>query len=240
MTSAGLRRYVRRAMAPATCALVAVATAACASHKPLFGDVPRANVITSEMADPEGDGVRYWDSEARAYVDGPDLVFASLVLDVAPSEGESRLTLMAKLAPSAIGVWRARIHFALDLDSTPVTPSYVDSKGVWVDIEPSGEAFVSRGLFRLGRLPVTVQPPWGSGHAGEDGLRVTIPLSWLGRRTPAFPDVQLRSRKWPEWLGHRGRPLSWRVTVSTDAPAHDRLDSLPDKDLPPAQLPIPR
>jgi hypothetical protein len=209
---------------------------ACAGHRPSLRPVPAGSTTTTEVSDPEGDGVRYFDSEKGTYLDGPDLVAAAAVLDLAPIDGVPSLKFRVKLVPSESAAWRAMFGIAVDLDCSPVTPSYERLKGVRIGFSLADtDASVTRGSEPLGRVPLTVKPGWGSGRVGQDLIEVSVPLEWLGRRThPPLP-----ARKWPEWLGHRGRPLSYRVTVWTDTRGHERVDSAPDAHLPPALLPVP-
>lgn len=202
--------------------------------------MPPDSRIVSEVVDPSGDGALYLAPGHAKPVAGADLLAASATLELAPREGEPRLVLKVRLAPSPSDIWSARIAFALDLDSTASTPSYANGEGCQVRLEPGGRAHVSRGVFGIGNVPVTYDPPWGSGRVGQTVIEVTVPLSWLQRRTSPFSEMGMSARTWHEWLGRGGRPLSWRVTVVPDARGVDRSDALPDLNLPPARLPVPR
>jgi hypothetical protein len=216
--------------------LMALGELACASARPVFRPVPPESVIVSEVTDALGDGARTFDPEAREYTDGPDLVGASAALALAPGLGPPSLMFRMRLAPSELGAWRARFFVTADLDSTPATPSYQHLKGVSITFTLSDrEAFVRRGPDLMGRVPVVVEPTWGSGRVGQDRIEVSVPVEWLMRDTHA----PLPARRWREWLGNRGRPLSYRITVSTNERYNERADSVPDDSLPPALLPVP-
>ena len=208
----------------------------CVAKGTTFAPVPTSNLVTSEVSDPEGDGVQYWDESKWAYVDGPDIVAAAAILDLKPASGQPSIAFRVRLNPSESAIWQARFTIQIDLDSRPVTPSFREQKGVALAFQLSDrDVSVRRGDAVLGRVPLTVEPGWGSGRVGADLVQVALPVAWLARRT----EPPLPRRTWPEWVGHRGRPLAYRVTVSTDARSHQRVDALPDRDLPPAVLPLP-